>query len=287
MNAADHQDSHYEAVSARGSPTRSRHRALSQGATARQVAVYDEALTRPQKKELEQHIARAFIEAARLGAEPVHGDRPDVHLQFDGGDRIGLEITELTDPDLKASSAAMKRLGIEARKLLGNARVFVHIRWRVEAWLNPKDTKRAANQLVALVREIMRHRKVKRFGRRRMLKRYEALQQVEDVLLFPDEDGPKVSATSETWSARRLPEVVQARLNEKETKLASYRAAIGAPQWIVIATGSERSQHVMPQVLPANHVYASSFDRAFLLDVPIRQLWELNLSRASAGPTPS
>lgn len=239
---------------------------------------YDEAVTRQRKKNLEEHIARAFIEAARLRAAPVHRDRPDVQLEFDTGCSAGLEITELTDPDLKASSAAMKRLEIEARKLLGDARIFVHVRWRDEAWLNPKHARMAAEQLAILVRDIVRHRKVKRFGRRRMLKRYPELEQVEDVLLFPADDGPKVSATSETWSARRLPEVVQARLDEKETKLAAYRAATGGPQWIVIATGSERSQHVLPQVLPAGHVYTSSFDRAFLLDVPIRQVWELCLS---------
>ncbi len=119
-----------------------------------------------------------------------------------------------------------------------------------------------------------------------MLKRHPALDQIDDVIVLPADDGPVVSATSETWLAHQLPELVQARLDEKEQKVHGYRASTGLPQWIVIATGSERAQRVLPQLLPEDHTYTSSFDKAFLLDVPIRLAPELKLSRPEARSGP-
>ncbi len=243
---------------------------------------YDEVVTRPEQKTRERTIIEAFLEAAKIDPR-IDGDgreAPDAQLVFADGERVGLEVTELTDPSLKASSSAMKRLQLETRKLLSGVPAFVHVHWHPRAWLDPKRVKETAAQLATIVRQIVQYRP-KKFGRRRMLKRLPALDRVGDVLVFPAEDGPKVSATSETWDARGLPEVVQARLDDKEQKVPGYRASTGLQQqWIVIATGSERAQELLPQMLPHGHVYSSSFDRAFLLDVPIRKVWELTLDQS-------
>ncbi len=84
-------------------------------------------MTRPEKKQLERTIIERFLKAAHIDAQIDDGHEvPDAQLVFADGTRVGLEVTELTDPSLKASSAAMKRVEVEAASLLAGVRVFVH-----------------------------------------------------------------------------------------------------------------------------------------------------------------
>ena len=61
------------------------------------------------KKARELAVVRIFLEAARITATPRPGERPDFLLELEGGERVGLEVTGLTDPARKASSSAMER----------------------------------------------------------------------------------------------------------------------------------------------------------------------------------
>ena len=67
--------------------------------------------------------------------------------------------------------------------------------------------------------------------------------------------------------------------------MRDYWARTGLLQWLLVTTASERAQHLVPDLLPEAHTYRSSFDRVFLLDVPIRKVWGLTIVSARRRPT--
>jgi hypothetical protein len=236
-------------------------------------------VTSTAKKKAEIELARIFIDAKQIPAVPLGRERPDVELKFEDGGRVGLEVTNLTDPAVEESSQAMARLEKETERVLGQARVFVIVGWKIAARLDPdRDIVRAvATALAQLVRE-MQDRGFESVGGT-VLRRYTILKPLlQNVVLFDDDDGPIVSATGETHWADGSVSVVQARLDAKEKKLSEYRKAGPIPQWLLMVTATRPADTVLPQLLPHGHVYRSSFDRAFVLDASLREVVELALA---------
>jgi hypothetical protein len=232
------------------------------------------------KKKHELMLVEIFLQAAHLSGVPHPGERPDVVLELPGGQRVGLEVTGLTDPDTKASSSAMKRLEVETEQLLARQRVFVFVVWKTAARLDvARDRVRAvASSLAQLVLE-MRQRSLESAGGT-VLRRYPDLKPLlHHVALFDEPDGPSVSATSETHWMNGSTDLVQRALDAKESKLKEYRATMDLDQWLLIVSASDSAQNVAPHMLPPAHVYRSNFDRAFVLDAGWRQALELRLVR--------
>lgn len=233
-----------------------------------------------EKTERELACARLFLSVARLAAVLHGGDRPDVVLEFQSGDRVGLEVVGLTDPAEKASTSAMDRVQREAERLLAGERAFVAVHWHTGARLDPSraQVEEIARSLAEAVRTL-RARGEDIADRCNGLRSYPELRQVADrVVVLDDAEGPIVTSTTTGWM-HGIPHVVQRALDAKEAKLREYRARTGLPQWLLLVTGSDSAQPLVPRMLPRSHTYRSSFDRAFAIDGAWGEVVELQLNR--------
>jgi hypothetical protein len=241
-------------------------------------------MTRPTRKEQELEVARLFVESARIAATPVdNGERPDVLLVFGKGERVLLEVTSAVESQYREAHEALKRMERATEALLAGERLFVHVVHHPYAWLKPdrENVQRAAEALAL-------------FARGMMARGVELVRSDDDMPQgFPTElagfawaiqvwpsDETSVHASGEQYHGRARPEDVQLILDEKERRVANYRQRDpDAPLWLLIATHTNVAERLIPDLLDVEHVFTSSFDRAFLLDGVLRKVRELHLAR--------
>ena len=195
----------------------------------------------------------------------VPRERPDFELRFANGRVVGLEVTELTHEGVAVGQNVVRRLrdavsaGLAAKGL--EASVAIRFGDGSLSLLAPREQMRAhADAIVALVEGHQRRGAPMREYKLRGFLNRNGLPFLKAVHV-----GPGLAVwTSETAVGQREP-FVQDRIDAKNGKVASYRAALpGRELWLLLVTNSFRS--AVWNAVFDGHVYRSAFDRTFCLD---------------------
>ncbi len=222
------------------------------------------------KKARELALAHAFLQAAGLRGSLEPREPPDFLLTFESGERVALELTDLTDPVRAASTSAMERAARSAEALLAGVPVAAFVNWRIDAIVRPMDVARLAEELAAAVRQA--------YGRRNDTVRGKELRAhaqlarlADDLVLFQDPEGPSVHALGETHWLLGDEDAVQRAISAKTEKVSSYRATEpGVPVWLLIACASRLGDANVPDLFDPRHMYETTFDRVAAFDAGTR-----------------
>jgi len=226
-------------------------------------------MTRPEQTAREARHVAAMVEAQRLrlANAPVGHvpPLPDFELTLEDGRRVGLDVTEGTDPEVAAAwggararleKAIVRALERDGIKLECAAYLFV------ESLLELERDKRLSNEMAATVAAIARDKASTGLSPTNGDKL--GLHAVRFLELRP----ATRTACSIVSSVLPLgPSLVQRAIDLKMPKLDGYRALKADEYWLLVVGGRVLSGYVTVADAQAG-AFESPFDRTVFLDPP-------------------
>jgi hypothetical protein len=208
-------------------------------------------------------------------------EKPDIIVLTLNG-KIGIEITAIIDKKQKRAESECEKAVIEARKIyeeLGLPKLQVSVHIGSEESINKKTRKQFAKAVAKLVANNIP-----------LGSSHVTLENKwNDLVNFPYEinaililQHPSLSINhwhvpSGGFCREDFAGELQGVLDEKETKIQGY-APDCTEQWlVVVAENMSASTFFDPSAKTINHLYKSSFDKVFLLELFKAKLFELKL----------
>lgn len=226
-----------------------------------------DTVTRPEQVEQEARHLDAMIKALAIGVvgspSPCSPPLPDFELLLGDGRRMGVEVTESTDPEVAAAwGGARERLQKEIVRQLErggtNTRVGAHLRMEVllELERTPALSRSIAEKIAALAHDRAA------VGLPPINGEKLGLSALEYIELRP-------ANRPEAWLSSSVgpdgPQRIQRAIDLKVPKLGNYRALGAHEYWLLIVGGRALSGYVTADDARST-VFESRFDRTVFLD---------------------
>jgi hypothetical protein len=224
------------------------------------------------KKNRETFLARSFLESEALDARLAPGESPDFVLALADGRRVGLELTDLTDPIRAASTSAMDRFARTAETLLHRVPVAVAVSWHTGCVLAQHEVRQLAAELDRVVRAAVQ-RGAESVAAWEMEPGSLLPSRAERVVIWSTPGGPHVHASGETHWLFGDEQSMQAAISAKDLRVPIYRERLPTiPLWLLVVCASRHGDSNIPEMLDQAHVYATDFDRVAALDAGTRRV---------------
>lgn len=232
--------------------------------------------TRLERKERERRLLEALLKAIGMDASICNREAPDFAVSNDGR-AVGVEVTELHHVaqsgafplQAQASvSAEIVRRAQRAHAMAGGPSLRVSVALSPHAKFQYVRRDKAGQLLFELVqRALMQPGTVVEWRpRHREDLRYAELFSHVHIYRHPESFTPHWLAARAGWIAPLTFELIQSRINEKASRIDSYRAAI-SEVWLLIGVhGTDPSQFFDFNTEGLEGVFRSPFDRTYFLD---------------------
>jgi hypothetical protein len=245
-------------------------------------------MTKSAQKEKERRQVSLFLSCAGLHAEVLETERPDFVLSIEG-EKIGLEVRELTDRFLMASHANTERhveeqLREAVLKMKRPVVLIIALRENLAAFRE----REVANSFVERVRWYIQGAdehgedvEIRITDRARLSGM--GLTEVAAFAITTLEVGeqPLVSISQIIMSFGGDTSLIKVAHSDKEPKLAEYRRNTGAlRQWLLLVTGENLGQPLIFDSIPEDFKFTSGFERIYVLDTRMRAVKQLQTLRS-------
>jgi hypothetical protein len=233
-------------------------------------------VARPKRKERERRVLESLLRAIDLKASISDRESPDFAFLSDGR-LVGVEVTELYHPakpgeaPLQASAniaAEIVQRAERAHASSGGESLRVSVAFAPHARLQAVRRDEAGHLLLELVQraldqvsDIVEWRPTYRGD-----VKYAELFSHVHIYRHPQGIAPHWFVTAAGWIAPLTAELIQARIDEKASRISSYRAAM-LELWLVIGVlGRDPSQFFDFDTEDLAGVFRSPFDRTYFVD---------------------